>query len=140
MEKTTVHLEILTPDRKLVDTEAKFVSAPGTEGEFGVLPGHAELFSLLRSGEVCYEDHHGKHYVAVSWGYAHVDTSTVALLVENAERAEDINLERAIKDRDKWEQELAGVTQEGVKFFPGYRAKLERAQARVDVASRVARK
>ena len=137
--KDTVHLEVLTPENKVIDLEVKFVAAPSVEGEFGVYPGHAEMFTLLKAGEVTYEYGGNRYYAAVSSGYAHVDSSTVSILVGNAEKAEDIDLERATKDRDKWEMELAGVGLED-KNVPLYKERLERAQARVDVASRLVKK
>jgi len=137
--KDTVRLEVLTPERQVIDAQASFVAAPGTEGEFGVLPGHADFFTLLKSGEVSYESGGSRHYIAVSWGYAHVNPSTVSILVENAEKAEDIDIERAKKDFDRWEMELAGITSED-KNFPVYKARMDRAQARMDVASRLSKK
>lgn len=139
MEKQTLQLDILTPEKKVVSAAVKFVAAPGVEGEFGVLPGHTDFFSLLKSGEVVFEDAAGKHHVAVSWGYAHVQAESVAILVENAEKAEEIDLDRARKDLEHWEQACAGVALEDPSFEL-FRAKIERAKARIESGQRVARR
>ncbi|MBI3793894.1 MAG: ATP synthase F1 subunit epsilon [Nitrospinae bacterium] len=136
MDEKRFHLEILTPEKKVFDGETSYVSAPGVDGEFGVLPGHAELVSLIRPGEVSIEVGEQKTLMAVSWGYAYVDATSVSLLVENAENAGDIDLDRALKDKDRWEKELGGVdaeSKEGVKF----RSKIERAEARIALASKL---
>lgn len=138
--QSTLHLEILTPEKKLIDRAVRFVAAPGSEGEFGVLPGHTDFFTLLKSGEVAYEGADGgRHLVAVSWGYAQVKAESVSILVENAEKAEEIDLERAKKDLERWETEFAGVTPEE-RNFEIFRAKIERAKARIEVAQHAAHK
>ena len=139
MNGKKLHLEILTPDKKVVDEKVDFVSAPGPEGEFGVLPGHADLISLLRAGEVYIESGGIKSYYAVSWGYAYVDGSSVSILVENAEKGEDIDADRALKERQKWETAIAGLEADD-KNEALFQMKLERAQARMDVAARFAEK
>ncbi len=139
METQTLQLDILTPEKRVVSAAVKFVAAPGTEGEFGVLPGHTDFFALLKSGEVVFEDAAGSHHVAVSWGYAHVRAEAVSILVENAEKAEEIDVERAKKNMEHWEQAYAGVTSEDPNFEI-FRAKIERAKARIETAQRVARR
>lgn len=139
MEKQTLQLDILTPEKRVVSAAVKFVAAPGTEGEFGVLPGHTDFFALLKSGEVVFEDAAGKHHVAVSWGYAHVRAEAVSILVENAEKAEEIDIDRAKKDMEQWEQAYAGVTPDDPNFEI-FRAKIERAKARIETAQRVAQR
>ncbi len=137
MEKQTLQLDILTPEKQVVSATVKFVAAPGAEGEFGVLPGHTDFFTLLKSGNVVFEDAGGSHHVAVSRGYAHVRAEAVSILVENAEKAEDIDIERAKKDMERWEQSCAGVTSEDPNFEI-FQAKIERAKARIETAQRVA--
>lgn len=140
MNGKKINFEILTPDKKIVDEKVDYVSAPGVEGEFGVLPGHVDFVSLLKSGEVSFDNGGRKSYYAVSWGYAYVDESSVSILVENAEKGEEIDVERALKDREKWEQELAGLEEADDKHQMIYTRKIERAQARIDVAARFAEK
>ncbi len=139
MNDKRLHLEIMTPERKLVDENVDYVSAPGFKGEFGVLPGHADLVLLLRPGEVSFDAGGLKSYYAVSWGYAYVDESSVSILVENAEKAEEIDAERALREREKWEKEIAGM-EEGDDNLIKDGMKKERAQARIDVAARFVEK
>ncbi|MEE8483718.1 MAG: F0F1 ATP synthase subunit epsilon [Nitrospinota bacterium] len=137
--KETFRLEIVTPDRKVVDIEAKYFSAPGMEGEFGVLPGHTEFFTILKPGEILYKDSSGERLLAVSWGYVEVKPESVVVLAENAEPAEELDVERARKKMDYWEKELAALKPEDKKQKQ-YQAKFEREQARIYVASRLLKK
>lgn len=139
MNDKRLHLEIMTPDKKVVDETVDYVSAPGFKGEFGVLPGHADLVLLLRPGEVFFDAGGLTSSYAVSWGYAYVDESSVSILVENAEKADEIDTERALKEREKWEKEIAGM-EEGDENIAKDIMKKERAQARIDVAARIAEK
>ncbi len=81
----TIHLEIVTPDGLIYDGNAKSVVLPGSEGEFGVLAGHAALVSLLKVGIVDVENEDGSHdIIAIDWGYAEVDENRIIVLVEGA--------------------------------------------------------
>ena len=88
-------LEIVTPDKLLLSQEVDFLIAPGTEGEFGVLPGHCRLLSSLRVGELRYWVGDTVRYVSIMWGFVEVTPTRVTLLAEVAEKAEDIDMERA---------------------------------------------
>jgi F-type H+-transporting ATPase subunit epsilon len=140
MDATKLHLEILTPDRKLVDAQVEYVSAPGTEGVFGALPGHTDYVSLLQPGEVSFEQAGRTSYFAVSWGYAYVDSSSVSILVENAEKGEEIDLIRASENLLKLEGELAAIADQESKAYETAKRKIERALARITVANRFAEK
>ena len=81
----TLHLEIVTPDGLIFSDDVKSVVLPGKEGEFGVLPEHASLVSLLNIGLVDIEKTDGKHdIVAVDWGYAEVSENKVDIIVDGA--------------------------------------------------------
>lgn len=88
-------LEVVTPDKLLLSQEVDFLIAPGTEGEFGVLPGHCRLLSSLRVGELRYWVGDTVRYVSIMWGFVEVTPTRVTLLAEVAEKAEDIDVERA---------------------------------------------
>jgi F-type H+-transporting ATPase subunit epsilon len=88
-------LEIVTPDKLLVSQEVDFIIAPGTEGEFGVLPGHCQFLSSLRVGELRFWIGEETRYVSIMWGFADVTPRRVTVLAEIAEKAEDIDVERA---------------------------------------------
>lgn len=82
----TMHLEIVAPDGMVFSNNVKMVVLPGSEGEFGVLPGHASLVSLLKVGVIDIENVDGTHdIVAIDWGYAKVCESKVIVLVNGAE-------------------------------------------------------
>jgi len=81
----TLKLEIVTPDGQIFSNDVKDVTLPGSEGEFGVYPGHASLVSLLQAGVIDIELVDGKHeIVAVNWGHAKVDENSVTVLADGA--------------------------------------------------------
>ena len=90
-----VLLEVVTPEKLLLSQQVDDVIAPGSEGEFGVLPGHCHLLSTLRIGELRYRVGDLTNHMAVLWGYAEVTPTKVTIMAEIAEKAEDIDIERA---------------------------------------------
>jgi F-type H+-transporting ATPase subunit epsilon len=81
----TLRFEIVTPDGEIFAEDIKSVTLPGSEGEFGVYPGHASLVSLLQGGTIDIELVNGKHdIVAINWGHAKVDESSVTVLADGA--------------------------------------------------------
>ncbi|PSM51597.1 ATP synthase, F1 complex, epsilon subunit [Campylobacter blaseri] len=79
------HLEIVTPTGIVFSDSVKSVQLPGSEGEFGVLPGHAAITTLLSSGLIEIVDlNDEKDIVAISWGYVKVDESKVTVLADGA--------------------------------------------------------
>ncbi|WP_086248652.1 MULTISPECIES: ATP synthase F1 subunit epsilon [Campylobacter] len=81
----TIHLEIVTPEGLIFSNDAKMVVLPGVDGEFGVLPGHASLVSLLQIGVVDIENIDGsRDAVAIDWGYAKIDENKISILVDGA--------------------------------------------------------
>jgi F-type H+-transporting ATPase subunit epsilon len=84
----TLQLDIATPDRLIVSGPAEAVVAPGSEGEFGVLPGHAGFLSTLRAGRLRYRMDGSWHTVAVQGGFAEITPHQAVLLVRLAEGAE----------------------------------------------------
>ena len=88
-------LEVVTPEKQLLSQQVDEVIAPGSEGEFGVLPGHCHFLSTLRIGELRYRIGDQTNHMAVLWGFAEVTPTKVTVLAEIAEKAEDIDVERA---------------------------------------------
>jgi F-type H+-transporting ATPase subunit epsilon len=134
-----MRFELATPTRQMVSTEADEVVAPGSEGYFGVLPGHAAFLTTLGSGEVSYRDGRGEHRLAVIGGFAEVSGDRVIILAEHAERPEEIDRERAERGRQRAEQRLAGKSPSGSQEEIDYAralAALQRALARLQVAGR----
>jgi F-type H+-transporting ATPase subunit epsilon len=81
----TLKLEIVTPEGLIFSNDIKDVTLPGSEGEFGVYPGHASLVALLQAGVNDIELSDGKHeIVAINWGHAKVDENSVTVLADGA--------------------------------------------------------
>jgi len=134
-------LELATPVRMLVTAEVDEVVAPGSEGYFGVLPGHAAFLTTLGSGEVSYRTGPREHYLAVAGGFAEVRADHVIILAEHAERPEEIDRARAERARQRAELRLQGKAPEGIQEEIDYAralAALARALTRLQVASHAA--
>ena len=81
----TMKLEIVTPNGLIYEGEAKMVTLPGKEGEFGVLPDHAALVSLLETGVITVETAEGNEIIiAINRGYVKVDENKVSCIVDGA--------------------------------------------------------
>ena len=129
---TNLTLEIVTPDRALVREEVDEVELPGSEGYFGVLPGHTPLLALLKVGELWYRIGPEKHYLAVSGGFVEVLPDRVTVLAHIGERAEDIDVARAEAAKRRAEERLANpidVDLERARFS------LAKALVRIQVAT-----
>jgi F-type H+-transporting ATPase subunit epsilon len=132
-------LELATPTRMLVTAEVDEVVAPGVEGYFGVLPGHAAFLTTLAPGEVVYRSGQQEHHLAVAGGFAEVRPERVIILAEHAERPEEIDRERAERARQRAEMRLQGKGPDGSSAeidFARALAALARALTRLVVASR----
>jgi len=127
-------LEIVTPERRIVNREVDEVTAPGVEGYFGVLPGHTPFITTLKIGEIAYRVDNVTHYLAVCWGFAEVNPDRVTILAETAEPAEEIDVERAERARRRAEERLSQKS--GDIDFERARIALERALIRLQVASK----
>lgn len=81
----TLKLDIVTPEGKIFSNNVKSVTLPGSEGEFGVLPGHVEIVTTLNTGVIEIEkEDNKKEIVAINWGYAKVNETSVDVLAEGA--------------------------------------------------------
>ncbi len=132
-------LELATPTRMLVTGEVDEVVAPGVEGYFGVLPGHAAFLTTLAPGEVVYRSGQEEHHVAVAGGFAEVRPERVIILAEHAERPDEIDRERAERARRRAELRLQGKGPDASAAeidFARALAALARALTRLHVASR----
>ncbi|HEY3092137.1 MAG TPA: F0F1 ATP synthase subunit epsilon [Vicinamibacterales bacterium] len=104
---TKLTLEIVTPDRALIREEVDEVVVPGTEGYLGVLPGHTPLLSSLKVGELWYRQGQEKHYLAIAFGFVEVLPDRVTVLADIGERAQEIDVQRAERAKQRAEQRLA---------------------------------
>jgi F-type H+-transporting ATPase subunit epsilon len=135
----TMKLEIVTPYSKVVDQEVDEVTATGTLGEFGVLPGHAPFLTSLKIGELCYKKDGVAVCMALNWGYFEIRDDKIIVLVETAERSEEIDVERARAALGRAEEALKKLDPED-KQFKIHAAALERALIRMQVAGKATRK
>jgi F-type H+-transporting ATPase subunit epsilon len=108
---TSITLSIVTPDHSF-SHEVDEVSLPGSEGDFGVLPGHTPLFSALRTGQMWYRKGAEKHFLAVSVGFVEVLPSKVTVISQVAERAEDLDQARAEAGMKRAEEMQAPMAHE----------------------------
>lgn len=130
-----LELQIVTPDRLVVQERVDEVQIPGAEGYFGVLPGHTPLLAALSVGEMWYRKGQEKTYLALAGGFAEVLPDRVTLLATIAERPEEIDVERAQAAKQRAEQRLAHPQPD--MDYERARVALQRAIIRLDVASRV---
>lgn len=103
---TKLTLEIVTPEKAIVNEQVDEVQLPGSEGYLGVLPGHTPLLSTLHVGELWYRIGQDKHYLAVSFGFVEVLPDRVTVLAQLAERPEDIDVPRAEAAKKRAEERL----------------------------------
>jgi F-type H+-transporting ATPase subunit epsilon len=130
----TFQLEIVTPEKKVVETAAEEVQIPGKNGYLGILPGHAPLITELAVGEITFRQQSGEQTLAVAWGFAEVLPDKVTILAETAERPSEIDVDRARKAKDRAEERLAsGDTAVDVERALD---SLHRAETRLDVANK----
>ena len=136
---TKLTLEIVTPDRALLHEEVDEVVVPGSQGEFGVLPGHTPMLSTLQIGELWYRQGQEKHYLAIAFGFVEVLPDRVTVLAQIGERAQEIDVQRAERAKQRAEQRLSQAPPQLTQIdFDIERARvaLMKSLLRLQVASR----
>ena len=133
----TIQCDIVTQERTVFSQQVASVSLPGTEGRMGILPNHSALLTTLDFGDVWVRHTDGEEeHFAIGGGYAEVQPDKVVILADSAEHAEEIDVERAERARERAQQAM----QEGVVDDPDRYAQLQaslmRAQIRLDVGRR----
>ena len=131
---TTLVLEIVTPDKSVVREDADEVELPGSEGYFGVLPGHTPLLATLQVGEMWYRIGADKHYLAIAFGFVEVLPDRVTVLAQLAERAQDIDVTRAEAAKRRAEERMATAVPD--IDFERARIAMMKSLIRLQVASR----
>jgi F-type H+-transporting ATPase subunit epsilon len=127
-----IQLTIVTPERSLLNEQVDELQVPGAEGYLGILPGHAPLFTELKVGELSYRKGSAWTSLAVAWGFAEVLSDQVRVLAETAERAHEIDLERAQRAKERAEKRLSQGG--GDVDYDRARIALQRAIIRIQVA------
>jgi F-type H+-transporting ATPase subunit epsilon len=132
---TQIELQIVTPERLVVREQVDEVQIPGTEGYFGVLPGHTPLLASLSVGELWYRKGQEKTYLSIAGGFAEVLPDRVTLLATLAERAEDIDVSRAESAKQRAEQRLSQPKSD--VDYERARLALQKSIVRLQVSSRI---
>ena len=132
---TSILLQIVTPDRLIVNEQVDEVEIPGTEGYFGVLPGHTPLLASLAVGELWYRKGQEKVYLSLAFGFCEVLPDRVTILATLAERAEEIDVARAEEAKRRAEARLAQAARD--VDYDRARLALQKSLARLQVSSRL---
>lgn len=130
----TINVSVVTPDGPVYEADVEMVSAKAQSGELGILPGHIPLVAPLQIGAVRLKKGSSTELVAVSGGFLEVRPDKVTILAQAAEKAEEIDINRAEEAKKRAEQRLQGK-QDHVDF---HRAELslKRAINRIEVGQR----
>ena len=132
---THLELQIVTPDRRIVQEQVDEVEIPGSEGYFGVLPGHTPLLASLAVGELWYRKGQEKFFLSIAFGFAEVLPDRVTILARIAERAEEISVERAESARKRAEERLVQARSD--IDYERARLALMKSIARLQVSTRL---
>jgi F-type H+-transporting ATPase subunit epsilon len=130
---TSLLLEIVTPDRLLVKEQVDEVQIPGSEGYFGVLPGHTPMLASLAVGEMWYRKGQEVTYLSLAFGFCEVLPDRVTILAQLAERAEDIDVQRAEEAKRRAEERLRNASDVD---YERARTALVKSLARLQVSTR----
>ena len=132
-----IRLEVVTPSGAKVNEDVDIVNAPGYGGDFGVLANHAPFLSTIKIGTLTYENGNKRESLMISGGCCEVSDNKITFLVESAEVGSEIDVERAIRAKERAEKRLAQAAQQ-TDNFNRRRAEiaLQRAVARLKVAKR----
>jgi F-type H+-transporting ATPase subunit epsilon len=135
--QANLHLDVVTPTRLVVSERVTEVVAPGSEGYFGVLPDHIPFITTLKAGTLTYWKGKDEHHLAVARGYAEVRGDRLSVLADAAEAADEIDVARAERARERAERRLAewASGSDSVDFARA-QAALQRALARLEVAGK----
>ena len=135
MAEKELLLEVVTPDRLVLSTQAEVVVCPGVEGQFGVLPGHIPFLSALEIGEMYYKAGGKTEYLAVSGGFAEVTGEKVTIVAESAEVGREIDVERAKRALERAENRVAAGKAAEIDWARA-EAAMRRSLMRMKVAGR----
>ena len=130
-----IRLEVVTPVGAKVNEDVDIVNAPGYGGDFGVLANHAPFLSTIKIGTLTYENGKERKSLMVSGGFCEVSNNKATFLVESAEFGEEIDVERALRAKERAEKRLANDGRD-IENFNRKRAEaaLLRAVIRLKVA------
>jgi len=132
-----INFKIATPEKVVYEDTIFQVSIPTTSGEITVLPNHIPLVSVLVAGELKIKDKEGEHAIALAGGFLEVrGNNEIIILTDNAERAEEIDLERAEEARKRAEEEMEQAKSREDVDFARLQAVIDREMNRVRVGKK----
>jgi len=135
-----IHLEVVTPSGAVVSDDVDIVTAPGYGGEFGVLANHAPFLSTIKTGTLSYRKDKQTRLLMVSGGFSEVSDNKITFLVESAEFGHDIDVDRAMRAKERAEKRLAQAIQKTEQINRvRAEAALQRALARLRAAEQARR-
>jgi F-type H+-transporting ATPase subunit epsilon len=130
-------LEVVTPKGSVVSTDVDIVTAPGFAGEFGVLANHAPFLSTMKVGTLRYKNEGSEEEMMISGGFCEVSNNKITFLVESAERGHEIDVDRALRAKERAEKRLLQAREQQEKIDrTRAEASLQRALARLKIAER----
>jgi len=131
-----LNFEIVTPEKLLLHEEADMVEAIGELGEFGILPGHIKFLTTIGIGEIRYIKDGKTRHIATSGGFGEINEDKVTFLVDTAEFAEEIDIERAKNAKDRAESTIKDIPADEAENLIIYELALQRAISRISAASK----
>ena len=132
-----IKLEVVTPKGAIVSENVDIVTAPGFAGEFGVLANHAPFLSTIKIGTLRYKKDGSEEELMVSGGFCEVSNNKITFLVESAERGHEIDVDRALRAKERAEKRLLRAREQQEKVDRARaEAALQRALARLKIAKR----
>ncbi|MBU4262023.1 MAG: F0F1 ATP synthase subunit epsilon [Proteobacteria bacterium] len=133
----SIHLEVVTPSGPIVSDDVDIVSAPGYGGDFGVLANHAPFLSTIKIGSLVYKKDGKENFLMVSGGFCEVSNNKITFLVESAESGKEIDVDRALRAKERAEKRLAEAKTQTEKInMARAQAAMQRALARIRVAEK----
>lgn len=128
-------LEIVTPEKRVLDTDVDMVTVPTASGEIGILPSHAPMVSALRPGVLAFTTKGNTEKLAVAGGFVEVNADKVAILADAAESADEIDIDSARAARDEAEKAFAAVSSRSLDETEAARDQLDAANVRLQLAA-----
>ncbi|HQZ97166.1 MAG TPA: F0F1 ATP synthase subunit epsilon [Pyrinomonadaceae bacterium] len=129
-----LRLEIVTPEKRVLDAEVDSVTVPTASGEVGILPSHAPLVSAIKPGILSFTVKGATDKLAISGGFLEVNANKVAVLADSAETAEEIDIDAARTTRDEAEKAFAAAASLSLVETEAVREQLDAANVRLQLA------
>ncbi len=129
-------LEIVTPEKRVVDETVDSVTVPTLSGEAGILPNHAPLVSVLKPGVLTFTNKGNTEKLAVAGGFVEVNSDKVSVLTDVAENAAEVNVESVRAEKDDAEKALSAAAASSIEETADVRDRIEFANARLQLAGK----